>query len=85
MTEWLTLVEMLGGVPFATLLLLVLVGGHLKWWSYGWQLNECEARRLRDVSDALAREKEWKDLYRETVSISTNAMEIAQKRSRPSS
>jgi hypothetical protein len=66
-------------------LLLVLVGGYMKKWVYGWQLDECEARRLRDVADALAREKEWKDLYRETVSISTNAIEIAQKRSRPTS
>ena len=58
----LDLAQKLSGLGLTTVLILILLGGRFKYWVWGYQLIESEARNERLLAEAKAETKEWKAL-----------------------
>lgn len=79
-SDWLQLVETLGGLPLATLLIAILLGGYRKWWAWGYQLTECEARCEARVAASERREAEWRELALGGMQAARTAVSMAKER-----
>ena len=62
MAEIITLAEKASHLGLATLLIIILVGGFRKWWVYGWQLTEAQAKCAEQLAASAIREEDWKAL-----------------------
>ena len=75
MTELISVAEKVSQISLPVLLLLVLYGGAKKWWTFGYQLTECETRNAALLTAAEKRESEWKELALSGAIIARNAVE----------
>ena len=80
MGELITSLQSLSDVGLVVLLFLVLFGGSRKWWVWGWQLAECEARSEKAVAAEREIAREWKEIALPSVQSLETAVKIASRR-----
>jgi hypothetical protein len=76
----LALADKLSGASLAALLILVLWLGSTRRWVWGYQLQDCEARRVADVLAARERELEWKAIAHQGLAAAKTGLEVAKDR-----
>lgn len=86
--ETLAWASALKDVALSTLLLIVLYGGFKKWWVFGYQLTQAEAREMKCQAEyekrlegAQLREDEWKQVALNGGYLAKQAVDLAKRQS----
>jgi hypothetical protein len=82
MSEIWETIKQVNELSVGALLILILIGGYRKWWSWGYQLTECEARWAALLVAAERRENEWKELALSGAITARRAVETLQSKNR---
>lgn len=86
-TDLVSLATAVKDLAFSTALILVLYGGAKKWWVFGYQLTQAEARETAcraeyeaRLTAAQRREDEWKELALNGGYIARQAVDSLTRR-----
>jgi hypothetical protein len=86
-TDILSIASAFKDVAFSTALIILLYGGAKRWWVFGYQLTEaqaredaCKAEYQARLDAAMKREDQWKELALNGGYIARQAVEIARDR-----
>jgi hypothetical protein len=75
----LKLIEGLKALGTVGMLVFIIYGGYKRWWVWGYQLTDLDARYQRELESSHVRESEWREIALSAGRASSIVLDAAKR------